>query len=140
METITRTRKLELYQGTDQMGRGFIAGKTGTSKSMCLKGIAVTNNYRYIGEEQLQAFTFPMTCQDLLNTLKSTGDVNGIVLDFPMVHEKLTDFQDYKWNIPVWHSIQLKRDGSFRFEDITTYNLLIDHEFENSIAHNAGWL
>ena len=28
METLTRTRKLELYQGTDQMGRGFIAGKS----------------------------------------------------------------------------------------------------------------
>lgn len=123
METITRTRKLELYQGIDQMSRGFIAGKTGTSKSMCLKGIAVTNNYRYIGEEQLRAFTFPMTCQDLLNTLKSSGDVNGIVLDFPRIAEKLTDFQDYKWNTPVWYSLQLKRDGSFRFEDITNYKL-----------------
>lgn len=123
METITRTRKLELYQGIDQMGRGFIAGKTCTGKSMCLKGIAVTNDYRYIGEEHLQSFTFPMTCQDLLNTLKSSGEVNGIVLDFPMVHEKLTDFQDYKLNIPVWYSIQLKRDGSFRFDDIVTYKL-----------------
>ena len=123
METITRTRKLELYQGTDQMGRGFIAGKTSTGKSMCLKGIAVTYDYRYIGEEHLQIFTFPMTCQDLLNTLKSSGDVSGIVLDFPMVHEKLTDFQDYKWNIPVWYSIQLKRDGSFRFDDIINYKL-----------------
>ena len=126
METITRTRKLELYQGIDQMSRGFIAGKTGTGKSMCLKGIAVTNDYRYIGEERLQAFTFPMTCQDLLNTLKLSGDVNGIILDFPMVHEKLIDFQDYKWNIPVWYSLQLNRDGSFRFDDIITYKLDIE--------------
>lgn len=123
MKTITRTRKLELYQGTDQMGRGFVAGKSGSGKSMCLKGIAVTNDYRYIGEEHLQAFTFPMTCQDLLDTLKSSGDVNGIVLDFPRIQEKLIDFQDYKWNIPVWYSLQLKRDGSFRFEDVTTYKL-----------------
>ena len=126
METITRTRKLELYQGTDQMSRGFIAGKTSTGKSMCLKGIAVTNDYRYIGEENIQSFIFPMTCQDLLNTLKLSGDVNGIILDFPMVHEKLTDFQNYKWNIPVWYSLQLKRDGSFRFDDIITYKLNIE--------------
>ena len=126
METITRTRKLELYQGIDQMSRGFIAGKTGTGKSMCLKGIAVTNDYRYIGEEHLQAFTFPMTCQDLLDTLKSSGDVNGIILDFPMVQEKLIDFQDYKWNIPVWYSLQLNRDGFFRFDDIITYELDIE--------------
>ena len=123
METITRTRKIELYQGTDQMGRRFIAGKTGTGKSMCLKGIAVTNDYRYIGEENIQSFTFPMICQDLLDTLKLSGDVNGIILDFPMIHEKLIDFQDYKWNIPIWYSIQLKRDGSFRFDDIVTYKL-----------------
>ena len=123
METITITRKLELYQGIDQMGRGFIAGKTCTGKSICLKGIAVTNDYRYIGEEHLQSFTFPMTCQDLLDTLKFNGEVNGIVLDFPRVQEKLTDFQNYKWNIPVWYSLQLKRDGSFRFDDITNYKL-----------------
>lgn len=124
METITRTRKLELYQGIDQMSRGFIAGKTGTSKSMCLKGIAVTNNYRYIGEEQLRAFTFPMTCQDLLNTLKLSEDVSGIVLDFPRIAEKLIDFQDYKWNIPVWYSIQLNRSGNVRSEDIIKYRLI----------------
>ena len=124
METITRTRKLELYQGIDQMSRGFIAGKTGTSKSMCLKGIAVTNNYRYIGEEQLRAFTFPMTCQDLLNTLKLSEDVSGIVLDFPRIAEKLIDFQDYKWNIPVWYSIQLNRAGNVRSEDIIKYKLI----------------
>jgi len=123
METITRTRKLELYQGTDQMSRGFIAGKTSTGKSMCLKGIAVTNDYRYIGEEHLQFFTFPMTCQDLLDTLSSSGNVNGIVLDFPMVHEKLIDFQDYKWNIPVWYSIQLNRAGNIRSEDIIKYKI-----------------
>ena len=123
METITRTRKLELYQGTDQMGRGFVAGKTGSGKSMFLMGLAVTNDYRYIGEANTQFFTFPMTCQDLLDTLKFKGDVNGIILDFTMVHEKLIDFQDYKWNIPVWYSLQLKRDGSFRFEDITNYKL-----------------
>ena len=124
METITRTRKLELYQGTDQMGRGFIAGKTCSGKSMCLKGIAVTNDYRYIGEENTQFFTFPMTCQELLNTLKSSGDVNGIILDFPMIHEKLIDFQDYKWNIPVWYSIQLNRAGNVRSEDIIKYKLI----------------
>ena len=123
MQTIPRTRKLELYQGTDQMGRGFIAGKTSTGKSMCLKGIAVTNDYRYIAEENIQSFTFPMTCQDLLDTLSLSGYVNGIVLDFPMILERLTDFQDYKWNIPVWYSIQLKRDDSFRFDDVITYRL-----------------
>lgn len=123
MKTITRTRKLELYQGIDQMRRGFIAGKSGTGKSLYLKGIAVTNDFRYIGEEHLQAFTFPMTCQDLLNTLKSSGDVNGIVLDFPMIVVRLTDFQNYKWNIPVWYSLQLKTDGSFRFDDIIAYKL-----------------
>lgn len=120
MKTITRTRKLELYQGIDQMGRGFIAGKTSTGKSMCLKGIAVTNDYRYIGEGHLQAFKFPMTCQDLLYILSLSEDVNGIVLDFPQIAEKLTDFRDYKWNIPVWYSLQLKTDGSFRFDDIIT--------------------
>lgn len=123
METITRTRKLELYQGTDQMRRGFIAGKSGTGKSMCLKGIAVTNDYRYIGEENIQSFTFPMTCQDLLDTLSLNGYVNGIVLDFPRIIERLTDFQDYKWNIPVWYSLQLKTDGSFRFDDIIAYKI-----------------
>lgn len=123
METITRTRKLELYQGTDQMGRNFIAGKTGTGKSMFLMGIAARNDYRYIGEENTPFFTFPMTCQDLLDILKFKGDVNGIILDFPTVHEKLIDFQYHKWNIPVWYSLQLKRDGSFRFDDIITYKL-----------------
>ena len=123
METIARTRKLELYQGTDQMGRGFVAGKSCTGKSMCLKGIAVTNDYRYIGEESTQFFTFPMTCQELLDTLSLSGDVKGIILDFPQITEKLTDFQDYKWNIPVWYSLQLKRDGSLRFDDVVTYNL-----------------
>ena len=123
METIARTRKLELYQGTDQVGRGFVAGKSCSGKSMCLKGIAVTNDYRYIGEEHLQFFTFPMTCQDLQDTLKLSGEVKGIILDFPQITDKLTDFQDYKWDIPVWYSLQLKRDGSFRFEDITKYKL-----------------
>lgn len=123
MKKLTRTRKLELYQGIDQMRRGFIAGKSGTGKSMCLKGIAVTNDFRYIGEEHLQAFTFPMTCQDLLNTLKSSGDVNGIVLDFPLIIVRLIDFQNYKWNIPVWYSLQLKTDGSFRFDDIIAYKI-----------------
>jgi len=128
METITRTRKLELYQGTDQMGRGFVAGKSCSGKSMFLKGIAVTNDYRYIGEENTQFFTFPMTCQDLLNTLKSSGRVNGIVLDCTdwWLKNMLTDFFDYKWNIPIWYSIQLKRDGSFRFDDIITYKLDIE--------------
>ena len=124
METIARTRKLELYQGTDQMGRGFIAGKTCSGKSMCLKGIAVTNDYRYIGEEHTQFFTYPMTCQDLLDTLKFNGDVNGIILDFPMIHEKLIDFKDYKWNIPVWYSIQLNRAGNVSSEDIIKYKLI----------------
>ena len=124
MKTIARTRKLELYQGIDQMGRGFIAGKTCSGKSMCLKGIAVTNDYRYIGEEHTQFFTYPMTCQDLLDTLKFNGDVNGIILDFPMIHEKLIDFQDYKWNIPVWYSIQLNRAGNVRSEDIIKYKLI----------------
>ena len=124
METIARTRKLELYQGTDQMGRGFIAGKSCSGKSMCLKGIAVTNDYRYIGEEHTQFFTYPMTCQELVDTLKFNGDVNGIILDFPMIHEKLIDFQDYKWNIPVSYSIQLNRDGNVRSEDIIKYKLI----------------
>ena len=124
METIARTRKLELYQGTDQMGRGFIAGKTCSGKSMCLKGIAVTNDYRYIGEEHTQFFTYPMTCQELVDTLKFNGDVNGIILDFPMIHEKLIDFKDYKWNIPVWYSIQLNRAGNVRSEDIIKYKLI----------------
>ena len=123
METTIRTRKLELYQGTDQMGRGFVAGKSGTGKSMCLKGIAVTYDYRYIGEESIQFFTFPMTCQELLDTLSLSGDVKGIILDFPQITEKLIDFQDYKWNIPVWYSLQLKRDGSLWFADVTTYKL-----------------
>ena len=123
METITRTRKLELYQGTDQMNRGFIAGKSCSGKSMYLKGIAITNDYRYIGEENIQLCTFPMTCQELLDTLSLSGGVKGIILDFPQITEKLTDFQYYKWDIPVWYSIQLKRDGSLRFEDVTTYKL-----------------
>lgn len=123
METITRIRKLELYQGTDQMGRGFVAGKSGSGKSMFLKGIAVANWYRYFGEESCLLFDFPITCQQLLDSLKTEKDVRGIIFDFPQVADKLTDFQDYKWNIPVWYSLQLKRDGSFRFDDITNYKL-----------------
>ena len=81
METNIRARKLELCQGTDQMSRSFIAGKSCTGKSMYLKGIAVTNDYRYIGEENIQSCTFPMTCQELLDTLNLSGDVKGIILD-----------------------------------------------------------
>ena len=49
----------------------------------------------------------------------------GIVFDCIdwWLKNMLTDFFDYKWNIPVWYSIQLKRDGSFRFDDIVTYKL-----------------
>lgn len=124
METITRTRKLELYQGTDPMGRHFVAGKCGSGKSMFLKGIAVANWYSYFGEESCLLFDFPITCQQLLDSLKTEKDVRGIILDFPRVAEKLTDFQDYKWDIPVWYSIQLNRDGNIKSEDIIKYKLI----------------
>ena len=126
METIARTRKLELYQGTDQMGRGFVAGKSGSGKSMFLMGIAARNEYLYLNNEMKSLFPNPMSCEELLNYYKPSHEEHkGIVFDCTdwWLKNMLTDFFEYKWNIPVWYSLQLKRDGSFRFEDITNYKL-----------------
>ena len=64
--------------------------------------------------------------EDLLNYYKPSHEEHkGIVFDCTdwWLKNMLTDFFEYKWNIPVWYSLQLKRDGSFRFEDITNYKL-----------------
>ena len=82
METITRTRKLELYQGIDQMGRGFIAGKSGSGKSMFLMGIAARNEYLYLNNEMKSLFPNPMSCEELLNYYKPSHEEHkGIVFD-----------------------------------------------------------
>ena len=70
METITRTRKLELYRGIDQMGRNFIAGKTGAGKSMFLMGLAAINEYLYLNNEMQVLFPNPMSCEELSNYYK----------------------------------------------------------------------
>ena len=126
METITRIRKLELYQGTDQMGRGFIAGRTGSGKSMFLMGLAARHEYLYLNNEMASLFPNAMSCEELLNYYKPSHEEHkGIVFDCTdwWLKNMLTDFFEYKWNIPVWYSLQLKRDGSFRFDDITNYKL-----------------
>ena len=127
METITRTRKLELYQGIDQMGRGFIAGKSGSGKSMFLMGIAARNEYLYLNNEMKSLFPNPMSCEDLLNYYKPSHEEHkGIVFDCTdwWLKNMLTDFFEYKWNIPVWYSIQLNRAGNVRSEDIIKYKLI----------------
>ena len=127
METITRTRKLELYQGIDQMGRGFIAGKSGSGKSMFLMGIAARNEYLYLNNEMKSLFPNPMSCEDLLNYYKPSHEEHkGIVFDCTdwWLKNMLTDFFEYKWNIPVWYSIQLNRNGIVRSEDIIKYRLI----------------
>lgn len=126
METITRTRKIELYQGIDQMGRNFVAGKTGAGKSMFLMGLAARNEYLYLNNEMQVLFPNPMSCEELSNYYKPSHEEHkGIVFDCTdwWLRSMITDFFEYKWNIPVWYSIQLKGDGSFRFEDITNYKL-----------------
>ena len=127
METITRTRKLELYQGIDQMGRGFVAGKSGSGKSMFLMGIAARHEYLYLNNEMKSLFPYPMSCEELLNYYKPSNEEHkGIVFDCTdwWLKNMLTDFFDYKWNIPVWYSIQLNRDGIVRSEDIIKYRLI----------------
>ena len=127
METITRTRKLELYQGIDQMGRNFIAGKTGTGKSMFLMGLAARNEYLYLNNEMKSLFPNPMSCEELLNYYKPSHEEHkGIVLDCTAwwLNNMLTDFFEYKWNIPVWYSIQLNRAGNIGMEDIIKYKLI----------------
>ena len=74
METITRTRKIELYQGTDQMGRDFIAGKSCSGKSMFLMGIAARNEYLYLNNEMKSLFPNPMSCEELLNYYKPSSE------------------------------------------------------------------
>ena len=127
METIARTRKLELYQGTDQMGRGFVAGKSGSGKSMFLMGIAARNEYLYLNNEMKSLFPNPMSCEELLTYYKPSHEEHkGIVFDCTdwWLKNMLTDFFDYKWNIPVWYSIQLNRAGNVRSEDIIKYKLI----------------
>ena len=127
METIARTRKLELYQGTDQMGRGFVAGKSGSGKSMFLMGIAARNQYLYLNNEMKSLFPNPMSCEELLIYYKPSHEEHkGIVFDCTdwWLKNMLTDFFDYKWNIPVWYSIQLNRAGNVRSEDIIKYKLI----------------
>lgn len=130
METITRTRKLELYQGTDTMGRHFVAGRTGSGKSMFLMGIAARHEYLYLNNEMPSLFPNPMSCEELLNCYKPSHEEHkGIVLDCTdwWLKNMLTDFFDYKWNIPVWYSIQLNRDGIVRSEDIIKYRLILEN-------------
>ena len=127
METITRTRKLELYQGIDQMGRGFVAGKSGSGKSIFLMGIAARNEYLYLNNEMKSLFPNPMSCEELLNYYKPSHEEHkGIVFDCTdwWLKNMLTDFFEYKWNIPVWYSIQLNRGGNVRSEDIIKYRLI----------------
>ena len=127
METIARTRKLELYQGIDQMGRGFIAGKSGSGKSMFLMGIAARNEYLYLNNEMKSLFPNPMSCEELLTYYKPSHEEHkGIVFDCTdwWLKNMLTDFFEYKWNIPVWYSIQLNRAGNVRSEDIIKYKLI----------------
>ena len=127
METITRTRKLELYQGTDQMGRGFVAGKSGSGKSIFLMGIAARNEYLYLNNEMKSLFPNPMSCEELLNYYKPSHEEHkGIVFDCTdwWLKNMLTDFFEYKWNIPVWYSIQLNRAGNIGMEDIIKYKLI----------------
>ena len=127
METLTRTRKLELCQGTDQMGRGFVAGKSGSGKSIFLMGLAVRNEYLYLNNEMKSLFPNPMSCEELLNYYKPSHEEHkGIVFDCTdwWLKNMLTDFFEYKWNIPVWYSIQLNRAGNVRSEDIIKYRLI----------------
>ena len=97
METVARTRKLELYQGTDQMGRGFVAGKTGSGKSMFLMGIAARNEYLYLNNEMKSLFPNPMSCEELLTYYKPSHEEHkGIVFDCTdwWLKNMLTDFFD----------------------------------------------
>ena len=123
IEQLIPLREIHCYFGTDTMGRNFVAGKSGSGKSTVLRGITFSQQLFYIGEEHLKHFTFPMTCQDLLDTLQMSGEVKGIVLDFPSISEKLTDFKDYKWNIKIWYSLQLNRKGDFNNKDIIDYRI-----------------
>lgn len=123
LETIIPLKEIKCYMGTDVMRRNYVAGKSGSGVSTVLKGIAVSQDLRYIGEENLKNFNFPMTCQDLLNTLQMSGEVKGIVLDFPLITRCLTDFKNTEWNIPIWYSVQLRADGTFSQSSIDTYRL-----------------
>lgn len=123
LETVIPLKEIKCYMGTDTMRRNYVAGKAGSGVSTVLKGIAVSQRLHYIGEENLKSYTFPMTCEELLDTIQMSGEVNGIVFDFPLITHCLTDFRNYIWNIPVWYSIQLKADGTFNQSSIDTYRL-----------------
>ena len=123
IEQLIPLREVHCYFGTDTMGRNFVAGRSGSGKSTVLRGITFSQQLLYIGEEHLKQYTFPMTCQDLLDTLQMSGEVKGIVLDFPLITEKLTDFKDYKWNTKIWYSLQLNRKGDFNNKDIVDYRI-----------------
>ena len=105
------------------MRRNYVAGKAGSGVSTVLKGIAASRDFYYVGEEDLKGGTFPMTCQELIDTIQMTRRIKGIVLDFPLAHEKLTDFKNYEWNIPVWYSVQLRADGTFSESSFHNYRL-----------------
>lgn len=123
IEQLIPLREIHCYFGTDTMGRNFVAGRSGSGKSTVLRGITFSQQLLYIGEEHLKHYFFPMTCSELVELLEGNELIKGIVLDFPLITEKLTDFKDYKWNTKIWYSLQLNRKGDFNNKDIVDYRI-----------------
>lgn len=122
-------KEIHCYFGTDTMGRNFVAGKTGSGKSLVLRGIASKYNFYYI-DGTMTVSKHKVTCEQFIQDLKLTENVKGIVFDLETYETQnlLTDFESYEWNIPVWYALRLNSEGLTISTDAKFFKLLGEDE------------
>jgi len=122
-------KEIHCYFGTDLMERNFVAGKTGSGKSLILRGIASKYDFYYI-DGTMRVYNHKVTCGQFMQDLKLVGNVKGIVFDLETyeIQDLLTDFESYKWNIPIWYALQLNSEGLTIGTDAKFFKLLGEDE------------
>lgn len=126
---VNPVKEIHCYFGTDTIGRNFVAGKTGSGKSLLLRGIASKHGFYYI-DGTMTVGKHKVTCEQFMQDLKLVGNVKGIVFDLETyeIQDLLTDFESYKWNIPIWYALRLNSEGLTMGTDAKFFKLLSEDE------------
>ena len=121
--------KIECFFGTDVYKRHFVAGRCGSGKTMVLMGIAQRLDYQYLNNEMQPINDERLSCDSLIKSFDK--NIKGIVLDCThfWFRENLIDFKTYKWNIPIWYSVQLNPYNSINQVDRDYFGLWNIGEF-----------